>query len=393
MSDATRPADADLVLTALRLGWTLAEVRGRNRPDAPHVALLSFPHAGHALPLRSERSAVEQAVEAESVLAYLATTLHVDGPSGTGTTPPAGPPPGPPGPGGVPFSQAVQETAQALHDEAAGTPGPAKRWDALADLLYHWDAYIQDALAAESETQSSAYQLGRGLAESYWALDATAPDGEPGSWKVLLGEQRRQLLTRHVGRIAAYFDPLTAPALAGSLQVWTAVVADRSWRDRPDAVDQLRTQTHRWYALVVLRQDPSALVHPGALLRHSGTTLRAARMFAPQLLLALLSFGAITAVSFLLATDSGSAALATVLGAVGFLGLSGAGIQATLKNRAHALLERLRTNAYADLVAEAITAAPTLPARPGLRGTSHPTADSIHRAATRRTLSVATGGL
>jgi hypothetical protein len=387
-----RPPDGEQVLDALRLGWTLAEVRGRNRPDAPGADLLDFPHGGHALPLRSERTAVEQAVEAEAVLAYLATALKVDGPQGAG----------PDGRGGADqatttYSQALLAVAHTLHDGPGGSgspngDGPLNRpetWDQLADCLYHWDAHIQDTLAAESETQSSAYQLGRGLAEAYWALDPTAADGEPGSWTVLLGEQRRRLLTRHAGRLAAYFDPLTAPALAGSLQVWGAVVADPGWRGQADAVSRLRSQTHRWYALLVLGQDPSTLVQPGSLIRHSRTTLRAARMFAPQLLVGLLSFGAITAVSYLLATDTGSAGVATVLGAVGFLGLSGASLQASLKNRANAILERLRTNAYADLVAEAITVAPTVVVSGHGLG-MHPAEDPVHRAASQRTLSVAT---
>ena len=391
------PADSQQVLDALRLGWTLAEVRGRNRPDAPGADLLDFPHADHALPLRSERTALEQAVEAEAVLAYLATLLKVDGPQGAG----------PDGRAGtdqtLTYSQALLAVAHTLHDGPGGAgdgarggspngDGPLNRpetWELLADCLYHWDAHIQDTLAAESETQSGAYQLGRGLAEAYWALDPAAADGEPGSWSVLLGEQRRRLLTRHAGRLAAYFDPLTAPALAGSLQVWGAVVADPGWRGHADAVAQLRSQTHRWYALLVLGQDPTSLVQPGSFIRHSRTTLKAARIFAPQLLVGLLSFAAITAVSYLLATDSGSAGVATVLGAVGFLGLSGASLQASLKNRANAILERLRTNAYADLVAEAITVAPTVST--GAHGRAlHPGEDPVHRVASQRTLSVAT---
>ena len=262
-------------------------------------------------------------------------------------------------------------------------------WELLADCLYHWDAHIQDTLAAESETQSSAYQLGRGLAEAYWALDPAAPDDQPGSWLVLLGEQRRRLLTRHAAGTRRTSTRSPRPRLAGSLQVRGAVVADPTWRGQANAVAQLRSQTHRWYALLVLGQDPTSLVQPGSFIRHSRTTLKAARIFAPQLLVGLLSFAAITAVSYLLATDTGSAGAATVLGALGFLGLSGAGLQASLKNRANAILERLRTNAYADLVAEAITVAPTVSAAAHGRAL-HPAEDPVHRAASQRTLSVAT---
>ena len=112
--------------------------------------------------------------------------------------------------------------------------GPLNRpetWELLADCLYHWDAHIQDTLAAESETQSSAYQLGRGLAEAYWAYPGAA-DGEPGSWSVLLGEQRRAVAEDRAARGVLPTRP-PRPA-AGSLQVW----GGRSWPTR--AGDSLR---------------------------------------------------------------------------------------------------------------------------------------------------------
>lgn len=38
----------------------------------------------------------------------------------------------------------------------------------LEDLIYKWDAYIQDTLAQRSDTVACGYQLGRALAECYW---------------------------------------------------------------------------------------------------------------------------------------------------------------------------------------------------------------------------------
>ena len=59
------------------------------------------------------------------------------------------------------------------------------------ELLYGFDAHIQDTLAARAFGTASAYQLGRAVAETYWALDPTAPAADPTSWQFLLGPDRR----------------------------------------------------------------------------------------------------------------------------------------------------------------------------------------------------------
>jgi len=73
------PQDADEVLAALRLGWYVAEVRGRNRPGGPVPPAESLPNrAGHVLPLRIERTPQELRIEAQSVVRKLAEDLKVD---------------------------------------------------------------------------------------------------------------------------------------------------------------------------------------------------------------------------------------------------------------------------------------------------------------------------
>ena len=75
----TAPDDAHKVMSALRLGWYLAEARGRNRPGGPPGSSARMPdHIDHALPLRNERSATELRIEAQFVIAVLARGLHVD---------------------------------------------------------------------------------------------------------------------------------------------------------------------------------------------------------------------------------------------------------------------------------------------------------------------------
>ena len=54
------PADALEVISALRLGWYVAEVRGRNRPAGPRPPGNELPRGGdHSLPLRIERTPAE----------------------------------------------------------------------------------------------------------------------------------------------------------------------------------------------------------------------------------------------------------------------------------------------------------------------------------------------
>jgi hypothetical protein len=73
------PEDAAKVLKAVRLGWAVAEVRGRNRPDAPPGARAEFPVPhGHALPLGDEQTPAELRIKAQWVLAGMARDLGLD---------------------------------------------------------------------------------------------------------------------------------------------------------------------------------------------------------------------------------------------------------------------------------------------------------------------------
>src|ERR1700686_5521638 len=73
------PDDSEQVLSAIRLGWYVAEVRGRNRPDGPVPAGNILPSRGEGeLPLRFERSPRELRIEAQATLEALAIKLKVD---------------------------------------------------------------------------------------------------------------------------------------------------------------------------------------------------------------------------------------------------------------------------------------------------------------------------
>src|SRR6266571_1458413 len=362
------PDDADLVLSAIRLGWYMAEVRGRNRPSAPDGLAAQPPdRPTHVLPLRIERTPTELRIEAQMVLIALASKLGVD----TNAD------------GSSSYSTEVDGQARALAGlRKEGDTKADAAWDTFAELIYKFDAHIQDHLAAKSDTQACGYQLGRGLAECFWALDPNVADGtpSPAAWWFLLGEARYQELCRLLGRLATYMDLYTASAIAGSLQVWKHVAADAAWRDA--AQQGLHRQVRRWYELVVLGQDPTTLIKPYALLRNFRVILQAIRIFWGQLALAALGAGALAVLVAFLGSGTANAAVNTLLGALAVAGLSTAGLSAKLKNAAQALLTRLRQDAYTDLIALAITTAPPPPSSSTLPGRSE--SDAMARLVSNR---------
>jgi hypothetical protein len=465
--------DADDVLAAIRLGWAMAETRGRNRPNAPPGENARLPAEGddRALPLRVERTSTELRIEAQVLVLGLAKQLHVDtATDGTSfgaaldekarllyhvraqkaaralaaaarllsqpaparadaltvlnnavkaqelvmvarrqavataqqaldaakqrETAVAGQPAN-----AAAASRAVsaatttlQEEQTASDGEAAGLqaltqavsaleaadPEAAVRdassiigqvqqniadsssapWEDLAELIWRFDAHIQDMLPIASENQAIGYQFGRGLAETYWALDPGMPLGGAASWDFLLGPERCAELSRLAGRLGGYMNQYAAPAIAGSIDVWKAVAADKTWRENaanPALYDQIR----RWYELVILGQDPTTLIKPGDIIKDYRVIGRTLKWFAPSLLLLIIGVAALLALIVLL-SNGGSTIVTTISGALAVVGLTAAGVVGKLKNSEQALLTRLRQDAYTDLVAYAVQTAPML---------------------------------
>jgi hypothetical protein len=368
--------DADLheqVALAVRLGWYLAEVRGRNwwKGHRPTCAGLP-PDPDHPLPLRPQRTLAESRQQAFDALICLSVQLRVGDPPQL-DEPPAGKPfasrlaalmkvldandgalLNPPQPGG--HADRDGQADRAARDEA---------WHDVAELIHEWDAAIQDQLTARADILACGYLLGRGLAEIYWALapadeqlcaDGSTPSA--GSWAFLLHDDRRHELSRMVGRIAPYLDPLTPVAVSGSLEAWGYVAADPDWCGREDAPAELYEQLRRWYQLLILGQDPTTLVKPSMILHGRRTTLRIFRAFWPQLVFGVLSLATVAAFVVLLSTDHGSPLLKTSLALAGTVGLSASTITAKAKSATQSLFARLRQSAYSDLVAIAVTSVP-----------------------------------
>jgi hypothetical protein len=341
------PQDAPAVVSALRLGWCMAEVRGRNRPHAPPGAGAELPsRRGHALPLQTERTPAELRIQAQALLIVLAAKLRVDG---DGITQPS-------------YARTLDSDAQSLAEAPKGRDSAVTtRWNALAELIYKFDAHIQDTLAARSDSQACGYQLGRAMAEAYWALDPWLPAGTDSSaaWWFLLGGERCAEIGRLAGRLSRYFHPYTAAAIAGSAMVWKNVAADPKWRE--DAAPALYLQIRRWYELTISAEDPTTLIGPYALLRNFRLVAHVLRAFWIQFLLTGLGAAALIAFADLLASPRGSSLAKSLLAAAGITGFSVAGVSGKLKNQAQAMLLRLRQDAYTDLIAVDITTAPPQP--------------------------------
>ena len=370
-------------MTAVRLGWFIAEVRGRNRPDAPPGAAERLPGPpGHALPLHVEQTPTELRIAAQGVLAAMARNLGVDGAGANHGS----------------YTAAIEAQAEALAKARAGStaalvaatdgaaapdaaaavpstvaavvsaaPGdPAAQWDALQELIFKFDEHIQDALALGPDTVANGYQLGRALAEPYWALNpAVDTDQSPAAWQFLLGSSRCNEIGRLAGRLGGYLHPYTAAAIAGSVQIWKHVAADKAWRS--NAHGYLYRQMRTWYELVVMGQDPTTLVRPYALTRNHRMIMRALRIFWPEVLGIVVAAGALSGFVVLLGENKVNSVLNSALGLIAIAGFTTAGFLAKLKNGAQAMVTRLRQDVYTDLVAVAITVVPDMPSLPETR--------------------------
>jgi phospholipase C len=357
---STNPPDQ--VVQAIRLGWLIAEARGRYRlGDSPRLApVVGLPsRIGHALPLADERSPAEQRIEVEHVLGAVAGGAGVDPPDYRQLPGQSGTPSGA-GDGAKAASMRLGELAVDLRD--ARTSGDTARishaWDSLAELLYGWDAYIQDRLAALPFGTASAYQLGRSLAEMYWALDPTAPAGDPSSWQFLWGEHRGQSINHLLDRLAGHFSPLTTHALRFGVKEWSELAADAAWRCQTNVMEALRRQVRLWQDLLVTGEDPATLVAPRTLLKRARQIRGLVASFWPELMLLVVALAILLgAVAFLSGRGTNQAG-ATVGLVGGSLGMTGAGLAARAKNLANNVFGRLRTTLDQDVVDAAVTLRP-----------------------------------
>jgi hypothetical protein len=146
----------------------------------------------------------------------------------------------------------------------------------------------------------------------------------------------------------------TAPAIAGSIEVWNNVAWDPSWRADPKPTQQiLYSQVSIWYQLVILGQDPTTLFPPGVMMRNYHAIARAIRMYMGQLTLAVMGIGGLIALIILLGSGTGGAIVNTLLAILAAAGFSAVGFSA----------RRYTREKNIDLAAAVITKAPPPPRR------------------------------
>jgi hypothetical protein len=363
-SDSTVTPDDSAA--ALRLGWILAEVRGRMDPAADQTMEPSPAPPIMLLDAANERSAVERQVEAVKILASL---------SQGGTTDMA--------PEQLTFrthwaegDKAVTEltasnmlrylvsrliwsrtgkdlsgTLGALSpiDAAATERSSGTWWDRLAWFLWAWDEAIQDQFAAQTFGTASSYQLGRGLAETYWSL--LPSKGGASDWGFLLGKNRVDALCENARRLAPVIGKLTANAVVASVRSWGEVAADPG--AYVDPKKELQRQTVIWRDLLVTGRDPLTMVGSHELARLARRPWPLVRAFAGEIALFFLGALAIgLAIAYL---SKFAAAFFTSLGAVGIIASTAIGYaKSTVQN----VTDRVRAVVNSDAVVDAVRRLP-----------------------------------
>ena len=355
----------DTVATALRLGWAVAEVRGRNWPHGPRPKAAPLPSVpGDVLPLRSQRTGSAARRESVRALFSLIRQIELEGAQEFEAELAEVLPP---------FTTAGEASLVDTRDDTGTTWGP------IAEFFLDWDGRIQDQLTQRGEHLANAYLLGRGVAECYWGLapePAWTADGEvtAASPAFLLGEERRHELTRMLGRLGPnMIHPLSAAGISGSLEAWGDVAADDAWSRDPQMRALLYEQVRQWYQLLVLGQDPTTLIRPYARLTNTRYLVRAVRSFLPQVILAVIALGLVAA--FFAVTDiNGTSWVTPLLATGGFGAFVAAGLLARGQSAAQRLVTRMRQDAYTDLVAISVAIVPPYPS-----GTGGPTLRQVRK--------------
>ena len=372
------PSTTDLqrLRAALNLGWSVAELRGRLRyghVEPPGTVDYQFPREEfHALPIGGEHSLVEQQIAARAAVGLLAQPFGVDGPLPNRKEPAA--------------SETLKALAMDLESKLAAAERngrvarpdsyPAesevgRAWEQIADAIYYWDEQIQDGLGVSAELLA-AYQLGRGLSESFWALNPDAPAPErkptlqstasppdPGSWEFLLGPRRLLMLGMYLKLLEGALTPLSGPAVKGPLTRWCKLVADNEVRSRSDdALEALRRQLQNWREVLLGSRDPTSFAKHFGFRLALRQALRVIQTLPLESALAGSGIALLALAGYALGAGTSNKGLAVFASVLGFFGVTGAGLLAKAKAQAAVLSGHLREAFYRDIVAAQATVLP-----------------------------------
>lgn len=359
---------------ALNLGWSMAELRGRIRyghVEPPGTVDYQFPREEfHALPIGGEHSLIEQQIATRVAVGLLAERFSLNEPLPQRNE-------APPDTIKVLAMDLEQKLEAAEKNSApvrpdAYPPGSevAKAWQAASEAIYYWDEQIQDGLGVSAELLA-AYQLGRGLAEAFWALDPDAPEPDtkptmastdspphPGSWEFLLGPRRQQMLGAYLATLEGAFAPLTGSAVRGPLTRWCALVSEKQVRSRAEALVALRGQVHNWRDVLLGSRDPISFAKGFGLKLAFRQAVRVAQTLPLETFLLLGGIALMAAAGYALGSDTTRTGTAVAASVLGFFGVTGAGLLARAKAQAAVLSVHLREAFYRDLVESQATVLP-----------------------------------
>ena len=233
------------------------------------------------------------------------------------------------------------------------------QWTAVARAFYKWDAEIQDALIVPA-TQAAAYQLGRALAETYWALDPERSDNEMGSWAFLFGDERQRTVARLLARLSAYLDPLAIAAINHSFQAWCTLAADQTQRNTNKTRPALYRQGLLWRDLARGERQPLDLAPlSGTAAWNSVCAYRQAveTLKGPLLAGGLFTTFLVAGGAFL-ASGARYAWLTAALSILGALGVTSAGLYARAKAQITSLAANLQLAVNQERVSQGATLCP-----------------------------------
>jgi hypothetical protein len=370
---------------ALRLGWSLAEVRGRMDPEADQTLVPNPAPPVMLLDVADERSAIERQIEAVKTLAALSEGCNSDLALTMLTTSDKWAA-GDEAVTGLTATDLLRYLASRLIwsrtskdvsgnlgalspiDVNATEPSPEKWWERLEWFLWAWDQAIQDQFATQNYGTASSYELGRGLAETYWALWPSKGD-RASSWGFLLGEERIHALRVSCKRLAPVIGTLTAGAVEASLRGWGQVAADPGAYVDPEK--ELHRQTIVWRDLLVTGRDPLTMVDSHALAKVARQPWPLLRAFWSEILGAFL--GALLIGLAAVYLSKFAAAFFSALGAVGITASAGIG---WAKSSVQKVTDRVRAAVNLDVVVQAVQRLPVKATTPRATpaGTSQPRA-------------------
>lgn len=341
----------------IRFGWAISELRGRvyfgsedpgRLLEASSTASTSF-----MLPLGEERSpgdllttVVGQVRELTNEVALPGDATAMEGLETIGVAP------------STTAADLVLQLAGDVPDHR-NTNEWTERWLTFALALYQWDLQIQGTLAALTFGESSAYQLGRGLAETSWSYDPSPGSDSTMKLGFLIGPKRSFALTTLVSRLTPDVVGLdAAKCIKGSLARWSEEMQSGKLGENGRTTILLRRQALLWRDLLLCGNTPQALVPPLAPLHRVEILIPALRSFWPQFVAGVLSAGVLGYAAYLFSSAQSSDLLKTIVTALGTVGLTGAGISAKASSSVSGLATRFQEALKADQLVEAATFAP-----------------------------------